>query len=300
MKCEILQAGRPVTCEPVVCTRELGECPVANRPLAAVQRQRWGQVGVVAGDGLAEGVFMPGDAWLSMAVINACAGAGIPWVVRDSHGECLAWAGRRDGPDAHAFALPADDESMRIRYPWDLLRVNELLLAGVREPLIEGEVSPAAHIDGILMLGPRSRILPGVYLEGTVMIGADCRIGPNCYLRGSTSIGDSCHIGQAVEIKNSILMKGVAVGHLSYCGDSIVGEGVNFGAGTITANFRHDGMRHRSMVGGELVDTGRRKFGTIMGDGVHTGIHTAVYPGRKLWPGVATRPGEVVQRDMRG
>jgi bifunctional UDP-N-acetylglucosamine pyrophosphorylase/glucosamine-1-phosphate N-acetyltransferase len=52
------------------------------------------------------------------------------------------------------------------------------------------------------------------------------------------------------------------------------------------------------MAGGMLVDTGRRKFGTIVGDGVHTGIHTAIYPGRKLWPGAATRPGEIVRHDV--
>lgn len=52
------------------------------------------------------------------------------------------------------------------------------------------------------------------------------------------------------------------------------------------------------MVDGELVDTGRRKFGAIVGDGVHTGIHTAIYPGRKLWPGACTRPGEIVARDL--
>ena len=63
-------------------------------------------------------------------------------------------------------------------------------------------------------------------------------------------------------------------------------------------NFRHDGQNHRTLVDGVLVDTGRRKFGSIIGDGVHTGIHTSIYPGRKLWPGTSTRPGEIVQRDV--
>ena len=52
------------------------------------------------------------------------------------------------------------------------------------------------------------------------------------------------------------------------------------------------------MVDGELVGTGRIKFGAIVGDGVHTGIHTSIYPGRKLWPGTSTRPGAVVDRDV--
>ena len=73
---------------------------------------------------------------------------------------------------------------------------------------------------------------------------------------------------------------------------------MNFGAGTTVSNFRHDGGNHRSMVGGKLVDTGRRKFGVIVGDGVHRGIGTMIYPGRKLWPNVTTLPGEIIDRDV--
>jgi bifunctional UDP-N-acetylglucosamine pyrophosphorylase/glucosamine-1-phosphate N-acetyltransferase len=73
---------------------------------------------------------------------------------------------------------------------------------------------------------------------------------------------------------------------------------VNLGAGTITSNLRHDGKNHFSLAGTTLVDTGRRKFGCTVGEGVHTGIHTSIYPGRKLWPHTSTRPGEVVQKDL--
>ena len=148
------------------------------------------------------------------------------------------------------------------------------------------------------MLGKGSRVLPGVYIEGKVLIGDGCKIGPNCYIRGATSIGDQCHVGQSVEIKNSILEKGTHVGHLSYVGDSILGERVNFGAGTVTSNLRHDGANHRTMVSGALVDTGRRKFGCVAGDGCHTGINTSIYPGRKLGVDSSTRPAAVVQRDV--
>jgi NDP-sugar pyrophosphorylase family protein len=51
------------------------------------------------------------------------------------------------------------------------------------------------------------------------------------------------------------------------------------------------------MVNGQLTVTGRRKFGVVIGDGVHTGINTSFYPGRKLWPGRTTLPGEVVKED---
>ena len=71
---------------------------------------------------------------------------------------------------------------------------------------------------------------------------------------------------------------------------------MNFGAGTIISNLRHDGRNHRWLENQEFLDTGRRKFGAIIGEGVHTGIHTSIYPGRSLAAGSCTTPGEVVSR----
>lgn len=298
MKAELLEAGRPATCEPLTCTRDLGACPVANRPLAMVQRDRLARAGLALVEQASEGLFVRGDAWLSDADLAGLAARPGAWSLRDASDELLAWSGPRAGVPAGAPVLPADAGSFRLRYPWDLLRVNAQLLGALTGSRIEGDVHPAAHVEGVLLLGPRSRLLPGVYIEGNVAIGADCKIGPNCYLRGATSIGDGCHIGLAVEVKNSIVMAHTHIGHLSYCGDSVVGEGVNFGAGTICANYRHDGKNHRSLVQGVKVDTGLRKLGAILGDGVHTGIHTSLYPGRKIWPGLTTRPGAVVQTDV--
>jgi bifunctional UDP-N-acetylglucosamine pyrophosphorylase/glucosamine-1-phosphate N-acetyltransferase len=138
-------------------------------------------------------------------------------------------------------------------------------------------------------------ILPGVYIEGNAVIGENCKIGPNCYIRGNTSIGDNCHIGQAVEIKNSILQNKVSAGHLAYAGDSVICSSVNLGAGTIISNLRHDNTNHRYEVDGNLIETGRRKFGAVIGENVHTGIHTSIYPGRSLSANAVTRPGEIVE-----
>ncbi|MBQ6352344.1 MAG: hypothetical protein IJJ28_03645 [Lentisphaeria bacterium] len=212
--------------------------------------------------------------------------------VRDADGEVVGSGGDPAARQTVEFA------GTILRYPWDLLALNESRCAALDTPDIRGEVAPAAYIDGVIRLGEGSRLLPGVCIEGNVVIGRKCKIGPNCYLRGNTVIGDNCHIGQAVEIKNSVIGDRTAVGHLSYVGDSVLGDRVNFGAGTIIGNLRHDGKNHRSPVAGKLVDTGRRKFGAIVGDGVHTGIHTAIYPGRKLAAGAATRPGEVVRTDL--
>jgi bifunctional UDP-N-acetylglucosamine pyrophosphorylase/glucosamine-1-phosphate N-acetyltransferase len=103
-------------------------------------------------------------------------------------------------------------------------------------------------------------------------------------------------IGNAVEIKNSIIMEKTNIGHLSYLGDSVIGHGCNFGAGTKVANLRHDGRNVRVATEGGSIDTGRRKLGVIMGDGVHTGINTSINVGVMMAARRSTRPGEVVMR----
>jgi bifunctional UDP-N-acetylglucosamine pyrophosphorylase/glucosamine-1-phosphate N-acetyltransferase len=298
MKAELLPAGRPATLEPLTCARDLGDCRLLNRPLFGLQAERLERAGFAVVNGQSDGVFIRGDAWLADEDIAAMAGRTGPWTLRDPDGNRLAWSGPRAYPNAGLPPVAAHADSFHIRYPWDLLRVHEQAMAALKDPLIEGEVHPGAWITGLLRLGPGSRILPGVCIEGPVLIGAGCKIGPNCYLRGPVSIGDHCHIGLAVELKNAVLLNHTNVGHLSYCGDSILGERVNFGAGTMCANLRHDNRTHRSAVGGLLVETGRRKLGVICGDGVHTGVNTSIYPGRKLWPDRSTRPGDVVQHDL--
>ena len=263
--------------------REIAEFPIANIPLTEHTRR----VGATR-----PLTFHP-HAWLDPADMAAFSASGASTLV-DSEHVPLAWSGT--SPDLSS-TFPAAT-SFIIRYPWDLLRANELYVSALTGPSIHGEIHPAAVINGTLHLGLGTRILPGVFIEGNVVIGDNCKIGPNCYIRGNTSIGDSCHIGQSVEIKNSLILSHTNVGHLSYIGDSMLGEKVNLGAGTTTSNLRHDGKNHRSMVHGLLLDTGRRKFGTIIGDHVHTGINTSIYPGRKLWPNTTTRPGEIVQHDV--
>ncbi|MDP6923803.1 MAG: sugar phosphate nucleotidyltransferase [Candidatus Scalindua sp.] len=189
---------------------------------------------------------------------------------------------------------------LSVGYPWDLIEANNTLVSEIKSDTmrdIRGKVEKNVTIKGELKVGKGTEILSGTYIKGNVVIGENCRIGPNSYLRGNTSIGNGCHIGQAVEIKNSIIMDNAKVPHLSYIGDSVIGNNSNLGAGTITANLKHDNKNVRSAVKGKPVDTGRRKLGTIIADDVHTGINTTIYPGRKIWPGLGTLPGEVVDKD---
>lgn len=189
-----------------------------------------------------------------------------------------------------------------VTYPWSLLDANEALLRGKEKSKPEihktAVVEKYATLKGFVAVGKGTLIRNGAYIEGPVVIGEGCTIGPNCFIRPYTAIGNNCRVGNAVEVKNSILMDNATIGHLSYCGDSVIGRNVNWGAGTIAANLRHDNGSVKSMVKGELVDTGRRKLGAIIGDNAKTAIHTSIYPGRKIWPGKATLPGEVVRKDI--
>lgn len=159
-------------------------------------------------------------------------------------------------------------------------------------------VEDGVTLTGAVSIGKNTVIKSGAFIEGPVIIGNNCTIGPNCYIRPYTSIGDNCKIGQSVEIKGSVIMPNCNIQHLSYVGDSVVGEGSNLGAGTITANHRHDDASIKSKIKDVLVDTKRNKMGAILSDGVQTGIHTSIYPGRKLWPNIQTRPGAIVDDDI--
>ncbi len=293
-----LEPAPHIHTEPLTSTRPLGQCLVAGRTLQSLQEEACRNAGLewVETDG---DIRLYENAWVSSEALAALVSPAPPRLV--SGDALLAFPRNGNGNTASDDPVDAGQNGLLIRYPWQFLTLQERLLAECTESRIDAQaqVHPHATVDGVILVGSGTTILPGVYIEGVAVIGKDCKIGPNAYLRGMTMIGDGCHVGQAVEIKNSIIYSKTAMGHLSYCGDSVVGQGVNFGAGTIVSNFRHDGKNHRSMIEDQLVDTGRRKFGAIIGDGVHTGIHTSIYPGRKMWPHTTTRPGDVVQRDLK-
>jgi len=186
------------------------------------------------------------------------------------------------------------DAWIDIGRPWDLLAANKHVLSGLAGN-IEAEVEPNATLQGEVVVGEGTVIRNGAYIIGPVVIGKNCDIGPNCFIRPSTAIEDNVRIGNAVEIKNCVVMDNTNIGHLSYVGDSVIGQDCNFGAGTKVANLRHDGRTIRVMVKGKKVDSGRRKLGVIMGDDVHTGVNTCINVGCVLKTGRCTGLGEVVK-----
>lgn len=184
-----------------------------------------------------------------------------------------------------------------IGYPWHLLEANEFAVRQLMPAANYGQVDSRAQLNGAVYVGHGAVIRAGVVIDGPAYIGDEAEVGPNCWLRPGATLCRGAKVGQASEIKNSILFANAKAPHHNYVGDSIVGENANLGCGTVTANLRHDGGNVLSSYKGQLVDTGRRKFGAILGDHVHTGIHTALLPGRKLGPHQWTEPGEILRHD---
>jgi len=180
--------------------------------------------------------------------------------------------------------------------PWELLEANEWKL-GDLDRRIDGEVHPDADLRGDVVVEDGATVETGAVICGPALVRAGAEVGPNCYVRGATLLGPDTHVGNGVEIKNSVVMRGTNVPHLSYVGDSVLGTGVNLGAGTQVANLRHDGADIVTTVKGERVSTGRRKFGVVAGPGAKTGVNTSLNPGVVLSEGATTAAGETVVRD---
>ncbi|MBI5254017.1 MAG: glucose-1-phosphate thymidylyltransferase, partial [Euryarchaeota archaeon] len=171
-------------------------------------------------------------------------------------------------------------------------------MLGRMEERIWGEIEEFVKRRGKLYLGKKSIIKSGSYIEGPVCIGDNTIIGPNAYLRSFTSIGDDCKIGNGVEVKNSIIMDRTNVPHLSYIGDSIIGKNCNIGAGTLVGNLRLDEKNVKMRIRSELKDTGRRKFGCLIGDNVKIGLNVMINAGRKIGSNSLIGPGVIVYKDI--
>ena len=164
-----------------------------------------------------------------------------------------------------------------ISMPWQLLDANEFIL---REH--GSQISGSVHASAIV--------------EEPAAIGEGAVIGPHCYIRKYSSVGKNCRIVGS-EIKNSIIMDGTKL-HRCYVGDSVVGRSCNIAAGTVLANLRLDEKNVSMRINGKSIDTGRRKLGAIVADGVKFGVNAAVMPGRRIWPGMLIPPCCVVRSDV--
>ena len=181
-----------------------------------------------------------------------------------------------------------------VAYPWDLLEANEHVLGcmDARNGQIENST-----IKGKLIMEEGAKIVNS-YVEGTAYIGAGTVIGPNAYLRGFNSVGRNCSIGPGSTLKSSILLDHVNAKHLTYIGDSVIGEGVNFGSGSQIANYRFDAGPVNVITEKGWVNSGRNKLGVFVGDNTKFGVLSCTMPGKSIGANCWIHSGVVVNRNV--
>ncbi|MEO1095401.1 MAG: bifunctional UDP-N-acetylglucosamine diphosphorylase/glucosamine-1-phosphate N-acetyltransferase GlmU [Cyanobacteria bacterium J06638_28] len=157
-------------------------------------------------------------------------------------------------------------------------------------------IEPQTHLRGQTVIHTGARIGPGSLIEDSTIgqnatvlystiaesqVGNNTRVGPYAHLRGQAITGEGCRIGNFVEIKKSTLGDRVNVAHLSYLGDATLGNQVNVGAGTITANY--DGVQ---------------KHPTVIGDRTKTGSNSVFVAPVTVGADVTVGAGSVVTKDV--
>ncbi len=142
----------------------------------------------------------------------------------------------------------------------------------------------AVLMDAEIEIGRGVLVEPGALIKGPSIIGDQSEVRQGAYIRGNCFVGQACVVGHTTEVKGSIMLDGAKAGHFAYLGDSILGREVNLGAGTKLANLKLRGNSIRLRLGQEVIDTGLRKLGAILGDRVQSGCNSVTNPGTLLGP----------------
>lgn len=177
-------------------------------------------------------------------------------------------------------------------YPWQALDgIKDLILelgAGLSP---EEYDQPAPHV----WVHKTAKVFPSAYLGAPCIIGPETEVRHCAFIRGSALVGAGCVVGNSVELKNVILFDGVQTPHYNYVGDSILGYKSHMGAGSITSNVKSDKTLVVVRNGEERIETGRKKFGAILGDHVEVGCNSVLNPGTVLGRGVSVYPTSCVR-----
>ena len=188
------------------------------------------------------------------------------------------------GHKVEAITAVPPDEAIGINSRAQLSAASKIMQRRIQRHLMEDGVTIVdpdnTWIDARAQIGQDTVIEPFTYIHGEVKIGQGCRIGPFAYLRHGTVLKDDVVLGVYTEVKNSTLADGVRARHHSYIGDATVGKNVNFGAGSITANFD-----------GEQVNL------TNIGDNCYIGSGTVLIAPLDLKNGSNVSAGTVVSQE---
>lgn len=166
-------------------------------------------------------------------------------------------------------------------YPWDILRANRMVMDSWQS----AELDRSVQLRGDVQLRGPVRVEEDVVVEsGTVMvgpcfIGRRSFVGNNVLIRPYTCVGPESTVGYGVELKNCVLFGRAKVGRLSFVGDSVVGEDVEVGSGTMTINNYLDRSPILCRVNGQEIGTGLPKLGAFIGDGARVGASNTLMAG---------------------
>ena len=177
-------------------------------------------------------------------------------------------------------------------YPWEALDGIKELIISLGGKLSEeeyDEVSPQVWVH------KTATVAPTAFLGAPCIIGAETEVRHCAFIRGSALVGKKCVVGNSVELKNVILFDNVQTPHYNYVGDSILGYKSHMGAGSITSNVKSDKTLVTVRNGEERIETGRKKFGAILGDNVEVGCNSVLNPGTVLGRRASVYPTSCVR-----
>ncbi len=161
-------------------------------------------------------------------------------------------------------------------YPWEALGGIKDLIKELGKNLNMNEYN---EIDENVWVHKTARIADSAFIGAPCIIGADTEVRQCAFIRGSALIGSRCVIGNSVEVKNAIIFDSVQVPHFNYVGDSILGYRSHMGAGSVTSNVKSDKTLVCVKNGDEIIETGLKKFGAMLGDFVEVGCNSVLNPG---------------------
>ncbi len=187
---------------------------------------------------------------------------------------------------AHADLFRASE------FPWLILNDLGNYLKQLSLGIIEGQISSSAYLINpeSIYIGKGSVVEPGAYIQGPCWIGNECVVRHGAYIRGNLLAGDHCVIGHDTEVKNAIFLPGAHAAHFAYVGDTILGRGVNLGAGVKCANFKLDKKPVIVQIENIPIETQMRKLGAIVGDYSQIGCNSVLNPGTLIGKGVNCYP----------
>jgi UDP-N-acetylglucosamine diphosphorylase/glucosamine-1-phosphate N-acetyltransferase len=175
-------------------------------------------------------------------------------------------------------------------HPWDVLSANRMAMSGWHSAVVHESIKLRnAEIKGPVHIEEKVEICSGAVIEGPCFIGRGSYIGNNALIRKNSSIGAGTVVGFGAEVKNSVVFGNTNIGRLSFLGDSVIGEKVEIGSGTMTTNYDVDGTGIKVKLGKKLLETGMKKVGAFVGDGAHVGNGHNIAPGAVIPPGCVVR-----------